>query len=804
VLAVLSWAVGIGLATALGSIADAILFRPLPVIHPNEIVRIFTASPGSELGFVSFPDYTDLRDRSRALAGMVAAQTQVMPAVETDASGPGEVRLGLAVTSNYFDVLGVPAAIGRTFSPDESRSPVIVLAHDFWRTRYGADASVPGRPIRIGTATFVIIGVAPKGFGLDRFLHEDFYIPIEAYGAGLGANPLTDRAKRFLTVYGRLARGFTAAEAQAEVRGHAARLAAEYPDTNRGRRAVVLTELGARLRSDRTMPALSGMFLAVSVLVLAIACTNVAGLLLMRAEAKRREFAIRMAMGSDRGRLLSQLLTETFLLAGAGAALGMPLAWGALHGLARLVVLPTDLPFALATRIDGRAVTLTLGITSLAALACGAAPWLASRKVGIAGMLKAGGAAPDRGGIFARNALVTAAIALALMLVATGGLLVKNLVAEGAIDLGYRTDHVLVLTLDPSQSGYDEVRTRNFYHELLERVRRLPGVRSAALGQSVPLGYTGAQRQVGIGGQPSPTGQSPDKNELGASLSVWTNTVSAGYFELMRIRIVSGRVFEDRDTAASPSVAVINEELAQIWSQSWRGGSAVGSRIQVNGRSIEVIGVVRTAKYFQVGETPRPFLYLPYSQNFAARMVVHIETEGAPSGGAAAVPDVRNDVRGEVRGLDAQLPVTDIRALDKYFSQGGLFEVRVAVYVVGGAAACGLLLALIGLHGLIASAVERRRREIGIRIAVGADQRMVIVLVLGHGCRLVLVGTTGGLAAAMEASRLIVGLIAGATGTDAKLLAGSALVVAVASLSACVVPLWRAAKTDPVVALRHE
>lgn len=223
----------------------------------------------------------------------------------------------------------------------------------------------------------------------------------------------------------------------------------------------------------------------------------------------------------------------------------------------------------------------------------------------------------------------------------------------------------------------------------------------------------------------------------------------------------------------------------------------MGSRIRVNGQVIEVIGVVRTAKYFQVGEAPRPFLYLPYSQNFAARMVLHIETEGAPSGEAAAAV-------AEVRSLDAQLPVADLRGLDRYFSQGGLFETRVAVYVAGGAATCGLLLALIGLHGLIASAVERRRREIGIRMAVGADQRMVIILVLGHGCRLVLVGTTSGLAAAIEVSRLIVGLIAGATGTDAKLLAGSALVVAVASLSACLVPLWRAARIDPAVALRHK
>ena len=344
---------------------------------------------------------------------------------------------------------------------------------------------------------------------------------------------------------------------------------------------------------------------------------------------------------------------------------------------------------------------------------------------------------------------------------------------------------MLVLTLDPEQSGYDETGTANLYRELLERLRQIPGIRAAALAQSVPLGLTGAQRQVATESDGRQAAQDRD-----GSLSVWSNTVSPGYFEIMRLGMVSGRGFDERDVKNGAPVVVVNQELASRLERRRISGpedtgqrisparngrdGLVGKKIRVDGQLREIVGIVRTAKYFEIAEQPRPFVYLPYTQSFVSRMVIHLETEGAPA-------NLAMTVRSEIAKMDPELAVMDLRSLDRYRWQGAAYETRIAVYVVGGAAGCGLFLALLGLHGLIASAVERRRREIGIRMAVGADQRIIIVFVLGHSCRIVLAGTTSGIAAAVEASRLIVGLIAGSQGTDAKLLAGSALLVAASS-----------------------
>jgi hypothetical protein len=331
-----------------------------------------------------------------------------------------------------------------------------------------------------------------------------------------------------------------------------------------------------------------------------------------------------------------------------------------------------------------------------------------------------------------------------------------------------------------------EAQTRAFYDRVLERVQRLPGVRAAALAQSTPLGFTGAQSQITIAGDEIASATEQDR------FTIWMNTVSPGYFELMHMRIVAGRGFDERDTETSPPVVVINQELARFW----KNGEAMGRRILMQGRQLQVIGVARTAKYFQVGEAPRPYFYLPYSQNFASRMVLHVEIAGEKTAGAA--------VLGEMRGIDANQPVSEVRMLEDYFSQGGLFGIRVGLDIVGAVGTCGLLLALAGLYSVIASAVERRRREIAIRVAVGASRPAVVVLVLGQGIKLVAVGATAGLGLALPARRLLASLLPGSAAEDWRVLAVSTLIVIAASLAACLVPAWRASGIDPAVALQQD
>lgn len=771
-LTVLSLAAGVGLTAALASVADAILFRPLAVARAGEIVRAYTASPGQSLGFVSYPDFEDFRSGSRTLAGVIA-QSQVLVAVGGQAGAPAQVRMGMAVTPDYFDVLGVPPARGRPFRVDEAREPVVVLAYEFFVSRYAADQGIIGRAIQLGGVAFTVIGVAAKDFGLDRFVHEDFYVPMGVYEAGLLASvgrPMEDRGRRYLSVYGRLSQGATLSQARAELEALAARLAVQHPETNRERRAVVLTEFQARMRADRSMPRLAGLLLAMAVLILSITCANVAGLTLERGEARVRDTAVRAALGASEMRLLAHSLTESLVLAAAGGGLGIPLAWAATRILATSARLPTDMPFTIAARMDARVAVFTILVTALVAVWCGLAPWIGTRG-DVFAVLKA---RRTGGGTRARSVLVAVEIALATMSVATGGLLLKGLNAAKKLDLGYRTDHVLVMTLDPGQVRYSAGRTRAFYREVLERTPRIPGVKAVTLAQAVPLGYLSALRQISIEAE---------------AFTTWMNIVDRNYFELMHIQIVAGRGFEARDTESSMPVIVINEELAKRW-------NGYGP-IRMNGRKLQVIGVARTAKYFQLDEPPRPYFYLPYSQNYSSRMVLHVETEGNP------VAAARRALR-EIQSIDPGQPVSEIRALDDYFLKGALFSARVGMQAVGVIGACGLLLALAGLYGVVSTAVARRSREIAIRMALGARQPATMALVLRQGMRLTAAGIGAGLGAAVMVSAPIASMIAGAGKPDPWGLGAAALVVTGASLAAQMIPAVRASGIDPAVALREE
>ena len=747
-LAVASLAAGIGLTTVLSSLAGAILLRPLPVARPSEILRIFTVSQGQPLGFVSYPDFLDF-SRAPSIRRAVA-QTQVLVAV----GDPPRISMGLAVTDNYFDALGVPAVIGRAFRPDESRQPVVVLAYSFWESQFAADPAIAGRILKMGGESFRVIGVAPENFGLERFAHEQFYVPMGAYEAGWlpsTGHPLEDRSRRFLNVY---VRG--SAAARSEIPGIAARLERAYPESNRGRRAIVLTEFETRLRSDQTMPALTVLLVLMAALIGVIAATNLAGLLMLRRAGRSREVAIKIAIGATRFRLLRENLLESALLSAMGALLGAALAFLAGRMLASFATLPTDMPFSIAPRVDARIVS---GLAAMAAV-CGWTPSLQPRYA-------------NRW----RGTVVALEIAVATAMTVIGGLLLHAILASGRIDLGYRTDHVLTLALDPAQARYNATATRSFYDQLLDRVQTIPGVKSAALAQSIPLGYTGAQRSIAIEGREA--GRDQER------LSCWMNLVTPGYFELIRMPVVAGRTFDRRDTSASPPVAIINEALAK-----WFPGSPIGRRMRVDNRTVEIVGLVRTARYFNLGESPKPYFYLPYSQNYASRMVLHVETAADPSKSAPAVIAA-------IRSLDASQPVSEVRALGDYFSKGAMFSARLGARVMSAIAVCGLLLAMAGLYGILSQTVTSRKREIGIRMALGARPAAVIVLVAWQAATLAAVGIAAGLASAGLASRFVPGEKA------LWIFAVSAVLILAASIAACLAPARRACLVDPVVALRE-
>ena len=653
---------------------------------------------------------------------------------------PAQMKLALAVTPDYFQVLGVGARFGRTFAEDDRM--VTVLAH--------GKAGDLGKALRVGMALYTVIGIAPENFGLDRFLHEDLYIPIRSYGDG---KILEDRSRRFLTVHTR--RG-----SPTEIATIAARLEREHPETNRGRRALVLDELTARIRTDQMMTPLASLLGALAALILAIGCVNACGALLMRGEARARETALKMCLGAGPMRLLGESLRESAGIAVLGCAMALPFAWAVTEALRRSVVLPTDFGISIAARIDGRVVLAAVAATVLATLTCGIAPsctlvW----RMDIWRALKARErSAKGR----ARNLLVVIEISIAAALAATGGALWIGLVAAKNADLGYRGDDISVITFDPGQSGYSEARTRASYRDLMVRVKQLPGVTGVALAQSVPLAMTGAQKQIRI------------RNE--EEMTVWMNIVTPEYFELMHMPLVAGRTFDKREGA------IVNEELAK------RAG--MGEKMRVGGRMVEVIGIVKTAKYMRWDEASRPFFYLPYNLNYASRMTLHVKANG--------------NILGAVRKLARDVPVSDARALREYFDNGAMFGVKIALKIAGVVGAGGLALALAGLYALVSSAVARRRREIGIRVALGARHARVFAMIVRQGMALAIVGTVVGLVLAGYGSRLLRGLVPGSGESSWWASVGAAGLIAAASFAACAVPAIRALRVDPAAVLRED
>jgi predicted permease len=805
--AVLSLAIGVGANCAMFSMADMMLLRPLPVHQPRGVLTLGSTNfqiSASQYDFLraSYPDYVDVRDHSRSFAGLTAFDFHRVRFKTTPNASPS-VKTGVLASGNFFAVMGVQPELGRAFRPDEDqvrgRDAVVVLSHDFWEQDFAADPAVLGRSVRMNGIEFTVIGVLPAEFtGLDQWVQPAFYAPLMMWPqldggsqSGASTSPLDRRDVRSLSVKGRLKPGVTIAQAQAEISSIAAALEKQYPETNRNQNMAVRTELQARIKGIPQLLPMTIMLMTLAGAVLLVACANVAVLLTSRAPVRAREIALRLAIGAGRVRLIRQLITESLLLALAGGLAGVALGYAGVV-LLRGITYPSDTPVVLAFQLDQRALGFSLGVALVSVLLFGLGPALQTTRTDLAGALKnSADAAVGRRRFWGRNLLVVAQVAVSFTLLTVATFMYVGFRRDLVSGPGFRTDHLLMMTFDTSLVHYTGDQTRQFFKQLMDRSRSVPGVQSAALSSFMPF----TVEAEGIGLVPEGYQLPPGKQHVQAMGS----RVSEGYFETMDTPLIEGRGFRVTDTASSPRVAVVNETLARHY---WPGQNPVGKRFHLNdrnGRFIEIVGVARDSKYISLTESPTEFVYLPELQNPSPRMVLMVET-------AADAADLTAPLRKVVGGLDADMPVLAARTMQDFYEMRAIRSNVVIVEVVTAIGLMGMLLALIGLYGLVSYAVSRRTREIGIRMAIGAAQDEVLRMVLRQGFALTAWGLGAGLILSVIAQQAMAAAFPGASRHSIDVLAYPLLIVAalLVTLLAAYIPARRAARVDPLLALRHE
>jgi len=793
--AVCSMAIGIGATSAMFSFADSILLRPLPVADPDRVVAIDAAKP-QPFGFnttVSYLDYVDLRDHTRSFDGVVAA-TFAKFGFSPGASTLPRMKAGLFVSGNFFHVLGVEPALGRSFRSEEDqaegRDAVVVLGHDFWVSQYHSSALALGSRIRLNGIEFTVIGVAPEHFtGIDVFLRPTVFVPL-AMSPRMGLkNILQDRDAGGMVVKGRLKPGVTVNQARADVEAVGARLQKLHQQPNDDLRLKAETELQLRIEQGPAIAAMTIMLGALGLCVLLVACANVAGLLLSRARARSREIAVRLAIGAGRGSLVRQLLLENLIVAVAGGLGGVAMA-DAVAGFWRRMPIPYDLPIVWDIGVNKRVLLFTLLISVLSTLLFGLAPAFRVTRPDLVAALKAADADSDgKQRLWGRNLIVAGQVALSLVLLAVSVTMVEGFQHEFTQGPGFRTDHLFLTSFDTQLVQYSEDQTRRFFEDLLRRMRSAPGVRSAALVSNVPLVGSDNIDIVVEGFAPPPGKKAPA--ELGAY-------VSDGYFRVMGIPIVAGRGFLEPDGRKTPLVAVVNEHMAKHF---WVGKDAVGKHFHLGSASgplVEIVGIAKSSKVMWIGEPPLDFIYLPFRQHPLSTMALVTESN-APD--AATLAPVLRDV---LRGLDPDMPVFDVRTMHDFYTQRAVKTPTILTEVVAGLGLMGLILAVVGLYGLVAYSVSRRTREIGIRVAIGADSRKIVWMVLRQGLQLGVIGVSVGLVVSYFVCRLATAALITINRVDPMIFTVLPLLLVMVTVLATWVPARRASLIDPMRALRDE
>jgi putative ABC transport system permease protein len=719
------------------------------------------------------------------------------------AAEPGatpRVRGGVLVSGNYFRVLGLEPRTGRGFRDDEDAVPgrdaVVVLGPAFWRREFGGQGSVVGRTVVLNGRRFTVVGVAPDSFpGMGTFSHPDFYVPLAmatVFSTNLQKKFFEDRDDRELTVRARLKSGTSLREARNELTVLAKGFETEYPNVSRGRGAAVYTQFQTRTVEDDNWK-FGVVFAILAIAVLLVACTNVAGLLLSRARSRTREIAVRLAIGAGRSRIVRLLLAESLVLAALGGVVGVAIGYGFVEWFQskQTIVFETDLPMAVPMRMDGRVLVAALALAGLSAVLCGLAPALQSTRTDLVKGLKSADAEPPgRKRLWGRNVLVVAQVAGSLMLLTASILMARSFERSMLEGTGFSKDHLLMVRFDPRLVQYDAEQTKRFYESLIAGVRDAMGVERAALTQNVPFGQDGFDGLTFV-----PEGfVMPRDRESFASMM---GTVDEGYFSTMGVPIVRGRAFLGSDKADSPRVAVVNEAFAKHY---WPNGDAVGKRIRrggAHGEPIEIVGVARTVKYQSGSDSHTDFVYVPLSQHPVSGMALLVRTSGNPL-------DLVPSVRDIVRRLDPNLPMMQTRAYEDLYLNQAVYGPRIAIDLVGMMGVVGLVLAVAGLYGLVAYNVSRRTREIGVRMALGAQRADVLRLVMGKGMVLVAIGTVIGIAMGFAVERLMNAMLFDAGGVDVLVYLIVVPLMVFVTMVAAYVPARRAARIAPTLALRYE
>ncbi len=784
--AVLSLALGIGANTTIFSWMDGLVLHPLPLVRdPGRLVLLKTLGPGGAQWSVSYPDFLDWRAQLRSVTDLSVFGNDQFGLRTT---GQAERAWGVYASGDYFDLLGVRPLKGRLFNPDETRSPggapVAVISYAFWQRKFAGDANVVGRHLTLNSRDFTVVGVLPPKFGgMIVGLAFDVWVPITMQPVLGARGSLDGRGNHWLTAMGRLKPGVTLAEARADIALVQRRLAATYAEDR------TTSAVAAPLDSEGPQAWFRPLFIAllgITGVVLLVACANVANLLLARATARQKEISVRLALGAGRWRLARQLLIESALLAGVGGAVGLFIAlWG--RELFAALVPPTPYPVELQFGVNGRVVAFAILATGLAALVFGLAPALRASRPDLVPALKddTGQRGVNRSRL--RSALVVGQLALSVVALVAGGLFVRSLDRSKAVDRGFGDpQHVLLVSTDLRAAGYERATGTAFIDKLLAGTSTLPGVTSASISMFIPLGFP-TQSSWGT----TVEGYQPRRDE---DMSLRYTAVGPDYFATMETSIVRGRPITAADRDSSLQVAVVNETFARHF---WPGLDPIGRRLSMrDGEWITVVGVAKDGKYDALDEAPLPFVFRPFAQFYVTQPNLIVRTAGDPK---ALIEPIKR----LFASLDPNAPFLDPRTLEEHIGPS-VFIQRTGATLLGGFGALALLMAAIGIYGVMAYVVSQRTREMGIRVALGAGRREIVGLVLGQATGLVGLGLAIGAAAAFGVGVLLQSQLFGIKAYDVPTFAAILLMLAAVALLASWIPARRAARVNPVVALKYE
>jgi predicted permease len=799
-IAVLTLGLGIGANTAIFSFIDAILYKPLPVQSPEQLVDLynFEGKNVTDINYMplSFPDYQDLRDQNHSFSSVLAYADTL---VAIQGAEESQIVGAEAVTENYFETLGVKPLLGRAFDPSPKHAPgddpEVVLSYTMWQRTFAADPNIVGRTLVINATSMTVVGVAPSDFfGAFRGISPDLWLPLSMDAALHLYDPMNDRGSNWLLSLGRLKPGVSVAQAQADLATIAAQLEREYPKSNKDRSIKILPANQVKFQpdADTAVSATSYVLLGLVGLVLLIACANLAGMLLARAAGRSKEIAVRMALGAGRFRLIRQMLTESLLLSFLGGLCALLLTVAFNRTLTRLlesINLPFPIHIAFGLDINARVLGYTIAMVVGTTLLFGMIPALRASRGAIPSAMNEQGRSStgSRKKHRTLNVLVVSQIAISLLLLICAGLSFRSLRNAYRVSPGFDPAGVATATFIPSRNGYTRTQIDSFYRQMGDRIRALPGVSSLAFAASLPLNLT---IQVNAC---APQGQDSQPVEKWPHLD--RSIVGPNYFATMRIPILQGREFSEQDSGSAPPVVIVNEAAAK---QFWPGQNPLSQKVRFGGEDkySEVVGVARDGKYRTLGEAQRSFVYRALAQGGNTDWILIVRIAGDPR-------PVTGEIRAIARQLDSKVPMLHLQTLEERTAVSLLLP-RTGAALFGLFGLLGLVLASVGLYGVIAYTASQRTHEIGIRMALGARPRQILELIIRQGLTLAALGILIGLASAFAATRVLSVMLYGVSARDPVTFAGISLVLILIAILACYVPARRAMSVDPMVALRYE